>query len=232
MRILQLGNGGGFDFDKTNSSFLIEQDEHLILFDCGFNIMSRLKSYDSINIEDIDVVYISHMDEDHIGNLKMFIYYRYFMFNKKTNIICHLAINDDINNYLKKVESELIGCKVTNAYMYDIMNIGDDEIQIYPGISIQSTPCNHGSTVTHGAIFRAESKSVFISADTKASKYIEEISKDCDLIFHDYSHWDFVTRNVHACKTDFELEYSEEYRERAIKYHTGDENFKKDWYEL
>lgn len=232
MRILQLGNGGGFDFDKTNSAFLIEANNKKILFDCGFNIMNRLKSDDSINIEDINDVYISHMDEDHVGNLKMLIYWRYFNYRKQTTIICHSSIEEDIRDYLKGVEFELIGCKTSKAYMYDIITIRDSRKQIYANFDILLTNCNHGSLSTHGAIFYSLDKSIFISADTKASKYIEEVSKDCDLIFHDYSHWDFVTRNVHTCKADFELEYSEEYRNKVIKYHTGEENFKKDWYEL
>jgi len=207
MKIKQLGNGGGFDFDKTNSSFLIKSGETTILFDCGFNIMDRLKSDETIDIENIDNVYISHMDEDHVGNLKMFIYWRYF-------------------NYKK-------GCNSEYAEMFNIYaSSTQTKHKITDDISILLTNCNHGKVTTFGAIFYSFNKSIFISADTKASKYIEEVSKDCDLIFHDYSNWDFVTRNVHTCRTDFELEYSEEYKNKVVKYHTGLDNFKKDWYEL
>ena len=232
MKIKQLGNGGGFDFNMTNSSFLINFGSNSMLFDCGYNIMQRLTSDSSIDLEDINLVYISHMDEDHVGNLKMFIYWRYFKYNKITDIFCHSSILEDIKSYLKDMESELIGCSSVYSHMYNINTIRTDEIHLPYGFSIEATRCNHGDISTHGVIIRSLTKSIFISGDTKASKYIEDISKNCDLIFHDYSHWDYVTRNVHTCKTDFELEYSEEYRNKVIKYHTGDLDFKKDWYTL
>jgi len=237
MKIKQLGNGGGFDFDKTNSSFLIEVSNTLMLFDCGFNIMDRLKSDNTINIDKIDYVYISHMDEDHVGNLKMFIYWRYFVHNKVTNVICHASLESTIREYLKALNSAMVGCKMEYADMFNIFTTSaQTKYNITGDLSILSTKCNHGGVNTYGAIFYEndllKTKSIFISGDTKASKYIEEVSKECDIIFHDYSHWDFVTRNVHTCKTDFELEYSKEYKNKVIKYHTGDLDFNKEWYIL
>jgi len=236
MKVKQLGNGGGFDFDKTNSAFLIEAKDTTLLFDCGFNIMDRLKSDKTIDIEKIDYVYISHMDEDHVGNLKMFIYWRYFNYKKTTTVICYSTLENTIRDYLRDLDNELIGCKSTRADMFKIFTTYPSKYEITKDLSILSTNCNHGNVNTHGAIFYSgtnhKQKSIFISADTKASKYIEEVSKDCDIIFHDYSHWDFVTRNVHTCKTDFELEYSEDYKNKVIKYHTGDLNFNKEWREV
>jgi ribonuclease BN (tRNA processing enzyme) len=230
MKIKQLGNGGGFDFDMTNSSFLITAKNFTMLFDCGFNIMNKLKTDETIDIEDISNVYISHMDEDHVGNLKMFIYWRYFVCHKSTNVICHRGIESDIREYLKDLTSELIGCQPVYADMFNIIKIGNEsKTKISEDVYILTTDCNHGKLRTHGLIIYSENKSIFISADTKASKYIEEMSKDCDLIFHDFSYWDFVTRNVHTCLTDFELEYSEEYKNKVIKYHTGSTDFNREW---
>ena len=236
MKIKQLGNGGGFDFNQTNSSFLINYDGTNMLFDCGFNIMNRLTSDKDIDIEKIDYVFISHMDEDHVGNLKMFIYWRYFTYHKKTTIICNSNIYTQIGDYLKDLNFEMIGSQNVEAEMFRIEYTTYNESIKINNIKITLTKCNHGNLATSGAIFEGcfngktlDNSSIFISADTKASKYIEEASKDCDLIFHDFSNWDFVTRNVHTCKTDFELEYSEEYKNKAIKYHTGDLNFNKNW---
>jgi len=229
MRVKQLGNGGGFDFDKTNSSFLININHTLVLFDCGYNIMSRLQEFDVI--EDIDYVYISHMDEDHIGNLKMLIYWRYFMLGKSTTIISHFSLKEDLYKYLKNMNKEYMGCMSVDANMFTIV----EPSQVL-SFKLFTTPTNHGDLVCHGAIFVdiEENKSVFISGDTKAMKQIEEfVSKYENVLkFHDFSHWDDVTRNVHACETDYNLQYSEEFRKDMIKYHTGDEDFNKDWIEL
>lgn len=75
-----------------------------------------------------------------------------------------------------------------------------------------------------------------ISGDTKASVLLEKeiLSKlkDCNdsIIYHYYSNWDYPSKNVHTCKTDFEGEYSEEFRNQIIKYHDNG-YFKKEWQE-
>lgn len=251
MRVKQLGNGGGFDFDQTNSSFLIsnrttytvddsknDTETEFLLFDCGFSVMAELQKQE-IDIAKINHVYISHMDEDHIGNLKMFIYWRYFMLdNKKTTVVCDFNLKDDLEDYLKDINKELIGCQSTPAEMFNIEVINKDSRREKGVWRIISTPTNHGGLTCHGIIISSEAnKAVFISGDTKASKKIEDTVIDYEKIngkclkFHDYSLWDCVTRNVHACETDYNIEYTPGFREDTIKYHTG-LPFQGDWIEL
>jgi len=232
MKIKQLGNGGGFDFNQTNSSFLISNDDETdyTLFDCGYNVMARLlDESDPIDIEKINNVIISHMDEDHIGNLKMLIYWRYFNFGKSTNIVCGFRVEEDLRRYLNKMDHELIGGLPSNTIMYHFNN----RATYY---NIKFIEGYHGVIPSYGVLFynKCPYDGIFISGDTKANFNIEKKLKDfislenIKYIFHDYSHWDNVTRNVHACKTDFNLEYSEEFRNKVIKYHTGD-SFNSDW---
>ena len=46
MIVQQIGNGGAFDYNKTNSSFLInlsnEKFPLYLLFDCGNNVFAKL----------------------------------------------------------------------------------------------------------------------------------------------------------------------------------------------
>lgn len=238
MKIKQLGNGGGFDFNQTNSSFLISPDDketEYLLFDCGFNVMARLQNEeDPIDISKINNVFISHMDEDHVGNLKMLIYWRYFMLQKPTNVVCSSLLNEKLISYLDEMNKELIGSQSTVANMYTITTISNlsNEVGFW---RMQTTPTFHGSIVCNGLIISSEArKGIFISGDTKSSKIIEDVVKKYEykngniLKFHDYSNWDCVTRNVHACRTDYGIEYSEEFQKDTIKYHTG-ENFNKGW---
>jgi len=72
---------------------------------------------------------------------------------------------------------------------------------------------------------------VAISGDTKADsrfeKMIYEVSRtkvvswDNMLVFHDFSYWDAPSRQVHACKSDFDVEYSSDFRKNAILYHNA-----------
>ncbi len=234
MKIKQLGNGGGFDFDKTNSSFLISNEEETsyVLFDCGYNVMKRLQDKeDPIDIEKIDTVIISHMDEDHIGNLKMLIYYRYFNFGKFTKILAGHLVESQLRDYLKDIESEMIGGMPTETIMFYINQFPIDFPIDY---KIDFIKGYHGNISSYGVLIRDHFSSAFISGDTKANYNIEKTLNDkinihkINYIFHDFSHWDNVTRNVHACETDFELEYSEEFKNMVVKYHTGDE-FSNEW---
>lgn len=110
MQVLQLGNGGAFDYDQVNSSFLINigDDEHpdYILFDCGSSVYSELRRLEielkSDIIKNIKYVWISHLDDDHIGSLKTLLYYRYFMLNETTSIIYN-SVSFDLAQYLKNI---------------------------------------------------------------------------------------------------------------------------------
>lgn len=244
MEIKQLGNGGGFDFNQTNSSFLInvknenreEAKDTYLLFDCGYNVMAKLQN-SGIDISKIDNVFISHMDEDHIGNLKMLIYYRYFIHKQKTNIIYSTKISKQIKEYLIDMDNELIGGQSINAKMITFDPVNEDSINTYGTWALYTTSIHHGKLQGAGAIIfsKGTKKGFFISGDTKASATIEkEVNKqikqhDLTLLkFHDFSNWDCVTRNVHACNADYEIEYSTEWRKTTIKYHNG-EPFNEKW---
>ena len=89
MKIKQLGNGGGLNPQMTNSSFLInlgtDKEPEYLLFDCGFNIMQKLielEKNNEIKIKDIRCVYISHLHDDHVGNLETLIHWQFFKNNK------------------------------------------------------------------------------------------------------------------------------------------------------
>jgi len=74
---------------------------------------------------------------------------------------------------------------------------------------------------------------LYISGDTKALEKAQNevlrLSKGKRLLaFHDYSNWNVPSRNVHACKSDMVAEYTREYRDNLIHYHTG-ESFNEEW---
>jgi len=243
MKILQLGNGGGLDIDQTNSSFLIDFNDEYLLFDCGFNIMQKLLELDkdntSFKISKIKWIYISHDHADHIGNLETLIYYKYFILkDEPVNILLSPFNDSEIKLYLPK-NDELKSGRLVNAGMYITNNLSqyhflkiDDMFQISPFNSYHPGSNSSGIILKHSPK-NNEFKTIMITGDTKALENIESLSfrHECELVFHDYSYWNNPSRNVHACDSDIESEYSEDFRNQLIRYHTGDDiNFKKDWY--
>ncbi len=253
LEIMQIGNGGGFDFDKTNSSFLIKivdntnkDNFEFLLIDCGFNVMAALIDLDKNKEEDfkfelLKSVFITHMDDDHIGNLKQLIYYNYFM--KNTFVKVYSGITQ-LSNHLEGMNNSLIGGYIQEdrKYSLDIFDsrklIKFDKLNVT--LILDLIKGFHGGTESYGCVIRNSNSTrcIFISGDTKANKKIEDDL--CNLlngrlgclIYHDYSHWDAPSKNVHACKNDFSVEYTDEFKNEANLYHTGNEIFKLDWIKL
>ena len=226
-----IGCGGAFDTEMTNSSFLINTLNESILFDCGYNVFTKLKELEKDRpniIKDISYVIISHLDDDHVGSLKSFLYYRYFIYGLTTTVIGQekaLKFLDGIN---KKMESfKFVGANIYKANI--IYNELFFNINKLDNISFKSISGIH-HIETSGILIRDSEKIILISGDTKStcnfSNTIEEVSKimkvpfgSNTLIFHDYSPWNAPSRNVHATDNCMRSEYPEWFRNKMIKYH-------------
>lgn len=236
MRIKQLGNGGAFNFDQTNSSFIIESFNNTILFDCGYNVFSKLRELNYTS--KIDTVFISHMDDDHIGSLKSLIYYRYFIDKKKTSILCGEEVYPLLVSYLEDVNYIIDNGYKVQEDICEVFKISDREYcYITYDFCIGTIKGNHGKP-SYGIKCYEKNKKQFmscilISGDTKANINFYRELKNIDskyLAFHDYSNWNEESKQVHACAEDFNLFYRD-YKDKIIKYHTG-EDFNKDWIEI
>jgi len=184
MRFMQLGNGGGFDFDQVSSSFLIEREfidnqkfdylkedieikKKYMLFDCGHGVISKLqeiqKKEDLKILENLDFVFISHVHEDHISNLSSLVLCRYFMMNKKTTVIYgNSDTKDFLQRYLKETcSNELKGGVVQNAEMYNLINIGQFNNFFLPKkdkLDFELTTGNHMVIMSNGLIIPNETR--------------------------------------------------------------------------
>ena len=242
LEIMQVGNGGGFDFNKTNSSFLIKIVDSNDKDNFEFLLIDLDKNKDEdFKFELLQSVYITHMDDDHTGNLKQLIYYNHFMKNTFTKIYSGI---EKLTTHLDGVNDSLIGGVVQHDRKYSLEIFDNRKLIKFNKLNVtlilDLVKGFHGGTESYGCIFRnADSnKCIFISGDTKANKKIEDDlcnilnGRLSCLIYHDFSHWDVPSRNVHACKNDFMNEYTDEFKNEANLYHTGNEIFKLDWVKL
>lgn len=246
MRIKQIGNGGGLNPLLTNSSFLIDLHEDgssYLLFDCGFNIMARLielenEENENFSISNIDYVFLSHLHDDHVGNYETLIYWNFFKNNKK---MITLAASEEVHKYVGTKSNYILETgKLKNVGIFESRSV--DNYDLIKNITLVSTKCDHGSSVSNGLIilymekYDVSPSMIFISGDTKAlpdienkvNYSVERHSIDDFVFFHDFSNWNAPTRNVHACEGDFTVEYSKEFQDSCIKYHTA-EDFNEEW---
>lgn len=237
MRYKQIGNGSAFNTKMTNSSFLIEEDNKQLLIDCGYNVFTELRRQEEeglLNISEINNVYITHMDDDHIGSLRAFLYYRYFVLGKTTTI--YSGDYTELLYYLSSTNEKIQDNRTVRAKIYDL-KLGFPNT-LFRGYNVVTTDTHHHQKC-RGIIFEKISgkNTLYISGDTKACEEIKDNIQHIInnggkyRIFHDFSNWDQEDRQVHACKSDTERVYSKEIL-NAITWYHNDKEFNKDWQEL
>ena len=246
MIIQQIGNGGAFDYNKTNSSFLInlsnEKYTLYLLFDCGNNVFAKLRKMEvEQNIEiikHIDYVFISHFDDDHDGSIKTLGYYRYFMLGKTTNILCN-PLSSELAERLKGINKKIIFGKFNPAKIFNFVeNLNSIKNNIGFKV-IKGTHHTEAYGLLIGKVFSGVFNNfVYISGDTKVNENTRDIienvkatiiqaeyyklTNDIELlknsykIFHDYSHWDNYDQQSHTCKYDFD-KYYEKFIEDGVE---------------
>jgi ribonuclease BN (tRNA processing enzyme) len=237
-KVTVIGDGGAFDYDKTNSSFMIHTDKGNILYDCGGNVFDKLREMDENGNEEllkhIIAIIISHDDDDHVGSVRTLLYYLYFVEKKyNTPLYCpeHMVSRFlEINKELKSSqfeEARIVSPKRMSMLPGRLESAYGASFAIVPGI-------HH--TKAYGIVASdKEMNVVAISGDTKANCRFEDKIRDvmrgfgkttiddC-LIFQDYSFWDAPSRQVHACDSDVEVEYSSVFLTQAIMYHNNKAN--------
>lgn len=235
IKIKQLGNGGAFDYLSVNSSFLIESaKESYLLFDCGYSVYAELRRQDSlgeIDLNKLKYIYISHMDDDHMGSLKTLIYYMFFILKKRVHILAYGNVFKELKVYLSDIDGYVENVVKIKDSLFNLIEIGFDNCCILDSVKIYPTPTTHFKECW-GLRFQLDRYNEFlISADTKAHNGIANCLSYNTLkfAFHDYSTWNQEDSQVHCCESDFNRIYFDEYRQnKIIKYHNN-EDFDGKW---
>ena len=87
-RLRFIGTGGCFSKKNINNAAYLNENGHLILFDCGETIFHQILKEDIINesINRIDII-ITHFHADHVGSLGSLIFFTRFKKVKDVNVI-------------------------------------------------------------------------------------------------------------------------------------------------
>lgn len=235
MRFKIIGNGGAFNYLIPNSSFLIENQDKYLLFDCGYSVYAELRRQDEageIDLKKLDAVYISHMDDDHMGSLKTLLYYQYFIHGITTKVYAHAEVYDAVEDLLSKTNFKLEKGKFVHASITEVLDA--EPLTTIIGLQVGYSNCSHHTTCYGLYLQQSSASALFISGDTKATPAlaisIESLIKSnlSIKIFHDFSNWDCEGSQVHACKSDTERLYSPEVLDAITWYH-NDAEFDGSW---
>lgn len=220
MKIEVLGVGNLFTPEITNTSFLLSPENYgnkKFLIDCGYNVFQKLVS-DKYDIENIDTVIITHTHPDHVGSLGALIYYRWFMFNKTTEIRC--------GNRVGKYLSPCLRSTVFNVPKSGEIRLNKYEFCPYklifngmPTDLMSMFEVQHGGIPAYG-IHLTKEKIVF-TGDTDMLNPTCHMFTSAKMIFHDCI-TDHDARGVHSSLRDMQKIYPKAIRKKIKLVHHGE----------
>lgn len=260
VKFKRIGNGGAFNWKMTNSSFLINcivqeettipntaptTKESYLLFDCGYSVFPKLMELDEageIDINNLTSIFISHMDGDHIGSLKILIQYMYYMKNKVLRILCGEKLFDELYNHLYEINATVENFTSIRNQICNIESIEHKEWFLNNGVVFQPFEVEHYQPAYGLKTYDPNQQyNLIISGDTIPTRNILNVINSnevydnhawtASVVFHDYSTWDCPEKQVHSCDKALNNTYPKEVIENLNKYHNN-ESFLSGWVKL
>lgn len=233
MRLYRVGNGSALNPKKTNSSFMVFGDKANMLIDCGYNVYQKLDKEYKVN-DKLKYIFITHMDDDHIGSLRALMYDLYFKHKTIPIIICSITLEEELSNYLKPHTGVMRDYAKEPEILFEIISLHFDEkcgldLNYEDQFSIKLFKNKHFQSGSGISIFNEVTKNGFsITGDTIPCKsiqhefeYMNNLCKNYTM-FHDFSSWNEPSMQVHACSDSIINEYPANMVSR-LKYYHNDE---------
>ena len=158
-----LGRDEGFG-EKNNSAY-IENNDELIIIDCGYTVFNQIKEkFDLSKYKSIKVI-ITHLHNDHAGSISQLILYAYFVKNKKVTVISK--------------------CQRIKEYL-EITGTPEDSYEINQDIEFIKT--EHVDYIdAYGFKLKINGRNIIYTGDTKTITAFLPYLDDCDELYIDVS---------------------------------------------
>lgn len=168
MKLNFLGNGSGFAPTHTGAYFVDGED--LIVIDCSMLNLQKILALNPNNFKNIYLV-ITHMHDDHVSGMGLFIQYIYYVYKSKLNIIIPNELEDDILSEFK--------IKGISQDIYNLMLVDDS-----PSWLVGVLPTTHAPELDgkcFGYLFKVDGVDVIYSGDTNIlSPYEKFLTPDSE----------------------------------------------------
>jgi ribonuclease BN (tRNA processing enzyme) len=183
MELLVVGSGTGVPSLRRGSpAYAVKAGGRLLLMDIGSGALRSLLRY-GLDFSDIDILALSHLHPDHVGDLVPFLFAtRYSLGYTRKEPFMLLAARGfrEFHAHLKAAFSDWVEPPPGLMDLKELSPDGPDEVQ-FEGLTIKSAPPNH----TYGSLaFRVEAqgRSLVYSGDTDLSDSLVELARGADLL--------------------------------------------------
>ena len=171
MKLTVLGAYGPFPAPGgACTGFLLENERHRILLDCGNGVISRLQKY--VNPWELDAIVISHLHSDHISDLFILRYALDMAGNKG-------LLSRSMDVYAPEEPAEEYA-RIPYKNVYNVIPLKADQIIEAGSFQISFLPTIHPLPCLAMKI-KSGDKSLVYSGDTEYFPELIQFASGCDL---------------------------------------------------
>ncbi len=206
MKFLLLGTGGWISPPSLDFvSILVKTRSHTILIDPSEGCVRRLQRI-GINLEDIDLVLVTHSHGDHaLGFPTLVIWLSHLKVNRKIRVIALESVIQDLKLLIKATRIEKHANNVVEYIPIKEEQVKepstvfqDDDVEIRAVLTKHTVEC-----LAFRVTERASGKCLVYSGDTAPCENIIKISLDADVLIHETSCLSEEARDYgHSCVKD------------------------------
>lgn len=182
MELIVLGSGTGVPSLRRGSpAYAVKSSGRLIMLDLGSGACRALLHH-GLNFSQIDIIAITHLHPDHIGDLVGFLFATHYSLGYTREIPFSLLAAQGFRDFHQKLKASFGSWVEAPEGMMNVWELkpdGPDRV-IYEGLVIRSAPVNHieGSLAYR---LEADDKSLVYAGDTDLSDSLVELARGADL---------------------------------------------------
>ena len=183
MELIVVGSGTGVPSLRRGSpGYGVRAGGRLVFLDLGPGVLRAMLRY-GLNFSDIDVLALTHLHPDHVGDLVPFLFAtRYSLGYTRTEPFHLLAARgfSEFYRHLKGAFGQWVEPPPGLMQLMELDPAGTEKV-VFGEVVIKSAPTNH---TDHSLAYRveAEGRALVYSGDTDESESLVELAKGADLL--------------------------------------------------
>jgi len=246
MEVKALGTGGAFNGlsgeSRGNTCFVLSADNKKYLVDVPKDLFAYLRQANE-DVRKIDGVFLTHIHDDHVGDLGSLLFEKYFVENSKTNLYTSKVIYESLERKFQDSHCPIFD--KTNPKNLQHVNLEDyiNFVEINPdkpydadGLKVEAR-LNWHPVYTLGLRFTSNGRTLGYSGDTKyGARFVDDLFAegkidtrqrvdlqgflwDADLIIHEVTLG--LPENIHTNLDELKL-LPEQVQRKILLVHSDD----------